>query len=79
MSRIRMGYEYQVILERDFHGGYAVMCPAIPGCISQGNSIEEATNNIQDAIQLCIMDLRQRGEEIPLPSEVQVRIVTVAT
>lgn len=71
-------YTYQVVFERDEDGGYAVMCPAIAGCISQGDTIEQATENIRDAIMLCITDMRSRGEAIPTPTEVTTGSVAIA-
>jgi predicted RNase H-like HicB family nuclease len=45
---------YVVILHKDTEdGGYWVECPAIPGCASQGETIEEALSMIKDAIQGC--------------------------
>ena len=42
--------QYQVNLKQT-EEGYAVWCPSLPGCASQGTTKEEALNNIQDAIQ----------------------------
>jgi predicted RNase H-like HicB family nuclease len=42
----------QVILEPSDEGGYTVYVPALPGCISEGNNIDEALENIQEAIEL---------------------------
>ena len=42
----------QIILEPSDEGGYTVFVPALPGCISEGNSREEAINNIREAIEL---------------------------
>jgi len=48
------GMKYSVILHRDTEdGGYWVECPSIPGCSSQGDTIEEALTMIKDAIQAC--------------------------
>lgn len=41
---------YTVILEPDPEGGYTVICPALPGCVSEGETVEEALAMIQDAI-----------------------------
>lgn len=58
---------FTVILEPEADGGYSVICPAIPGCVSQGDSLEEALDNIREAILLC---LEVRGEEgLPPPNE----------
>jgi predicted RNase H-like HicB family nuclease len=59
--------KFTVILEPEQDGGYSVICPAIPGCASQGDSLEEALDNIREAISLC---LEVRAEEkIPLTPE----------
>ena len=59
--------KFTVILEPEEDGGYSVICPAIPGCASQGDSLDEALNNIREAISLC---LEVRGEDdVPLPLE----------
>ena len=42
----------QVILEPDEEGGYVVYIPSLPGCISEGETAEEALQNIQEAIDL---------------------------
>jgi predicted RNase H-like HicB family nuclease len=43
-----------VTLERDETGMIVAECPAIPGCISQGKTEDEATANISEAIQACL-------------------------
>ena len=43
-----------VVLEPSDEGGYTVFVPAIPGCISEGDSREEALANIKEAIELCL-------------------------
>ncbi|MBE7443773.1 MAG: type II toxin-antitoxin system HicB family antitoxin [Planctomycetia bacterium] len=48
---------YRVIIEKGEDFGYIVHCPAIPGCHSQGNTIEEAIENIKDAIKACLVTL----------------------
>ena len=58
--------EYTVILHQDEeYGGYWVEVPALPGCVSQGKSREEALNNIREAIGLHLECMREDGEEIP--------------
>ena len=59
--------KFTVILVTGRRGGYSVIWPAIPGCASQGDSLEDALDNIREAITLC---LEVRAEEkIPLPLE----------
>lgn len=60
-------YDFKVILEPDPKGGYVVSCPSLPGCYSQGETVEESLVNIKEAIELVLEDLRARGEEIPDP------------
>lgn len=42
----------QVVLEKSEEGGYTVYIPSLPGCISEGDSKEEALKNIKEAIEL---------------------------
>ncbi len=48
---------YKVIIEKGEDSGYVAHCPAIPGCHSQGDTIEEAIANIKDAISGCLSAL----------------------
>ncbi len=57
--------EYTVIFEPAEEGGYVVSTPTIPGCTTQGETFEEASANIKDAIQGCLAVLKEEGEEIP--------------
>ena len=43
-----------VVLEPSDEGGYTVIVPTLPGCISEGDSREEALTNIREAIELCL-------------------------
>jgi predicted RNase H-like HicB family nuclease len=42
----------QVVLEPSDEGGYTVYVPALPGCISEGENVDEALENIKEAIEL---------------------------
>jgi predicted RNase H-like HicB family nuclease len=42
----------QVVLEPSDEGGYTVYVPALPGCISEGDTLDEAMRNIREAIEL---------------------------
>jgi len=70
-------YDFKVILEPDETGGYVVTCPSLAGCYSQGDTVEEALANIREAIELCLEDMREQGEQIPDPSGVLLRSVVV--
>lgn len=67
--------EYEVFLEEAEEGGYTVICPALPGCISEGDTREEALDNIRDAIQGYLTTLHKHGIETP---RVDIEIVKVA-
>jgi predicted RNase H-like HicB family nuclease len=56
---------FTVILERDEQGGYHAFVPALRGCHSQGDTVEDATNNIYEAIELYIESLKAAGEKVP--------------
>ncbi len=55
----------QVILIPDETGGYVVEVPSLPGCYSQGQTEEEALENIKEAIALHIEDMIAAGEDVP--------------
>lgn len=57
--------KYDVIFEEQPQGGYTVTVPSLPGCISEGDTFEEAKTNISDAIKLYVEDLGAEGEEVP--------------
>ena len=59
--------KFTVTLDRDEDGMWIVECPAIPGCVSQGQTREEAMANIKDAIALCLEVRAEHG--MPLTFE----------
>lgn len=70
---------YPVILRTGESGKFVAECPSIPGCLSQGDTLELALANIREAIELCLEDMRERGEPWPPPptallSEVAVEV-----
>jgi len=70
--------DFKVFLERDIEdGGYVVRCPSLPGCYSQGETVEEALANIREAIELCLEDMEASGESLPDPSNTLVSTVVV--
>jgi len=44
--------KFKVVLEPSEEGGYTVYVPSLPGCISEGETVEEAVDNIREAIEL---------------------------
>jgi len=61
--------KYRTIIEQDEDGCYIVQCPALPGCISEGKTREEALANVKDAIQGYLASLKKHNEPIPPPIE----------
>ena len=70
--------DFKVFLEPDEGGGYVVVCPSLQGCYSQGETVEEALANIREVIEMCLEELRERGEPIPDPSNVLIASVVVS-
>lgn len=63
---------YKIELIPDIvEGGYAVSCPELPGCLSCGDTIEEAIENIEDAKKVWIDAALESGDVIPEPSDVE--------
>ncbi len=58
-------YDFKVLLEPDETGGYVAVCPRLPGCYSQGETVEEALQNIEEAILLCLEDIQAHREPLP--------------
>ena len=60
--------ELKIVLEEQEEGGYTVLVPALPGCISQVDTLEEAIKNIKEAIELYLdvenIDFSDKGKVI---------------
>ena len=52
--------KYRVVLEAQDQGGYTVYVPALPGCVSQGDTADEAMTNIKEAIEVYLESLKAR-------------------
>ena len=65
--------KFTITIARDEDGMYIAECPAIPGCVSQGKTEEEAQANIQDAIRECLAVRSEKG----MPLTVTTRQVDV--
>jgi predicted RNase H-like HicB family nuclease len=60
--------KYTVILEKESDGGYVAIVPTLPGCVSQGDSRDEALANIREAAELYIEDCVESGDPVPTES-----------
>ena len=70
---------YPVVLTPDLEdGGFVAECPVIPGCVSEGDTVEETLANIRDAIEGCLATLRARGEASPEPADSLLTTVEVS-
>jgi len=58
---------FTVVLEQEPDEGFVVSVPTLPGCVSQGDTREDALRNIREAIELYLEDCRESGD--PIPSE----------
>ena len=67
--------KFNVTIDRDEDGVWVVECPAIPGCVSQGKTKEEALANVEDAIRLCLEVRAERG----LPLTIETRQIAVVS
>lgn len=68
---------YSTVLIPDAEeGGYTVRVPKLPGCTTEGDTLDEALENARDAIRLYLEDLEACGEPIPAEDEI-VQLATV--
>ena len=65
---------FKVILEKQEEGGYAAYVPSLPGCFSQGETVEEAEANIKEAIELYLETLRDLKRPLPKILEREVAV-----
>lgn len=67
--------KYKVVFEKGEDSFITATCPAITGCISQGKTVEEAAENIKEAIKLSLECYKEDG--IPAPSDVTIMDIAV--
>lgn len=65
-------YSYRIIIEPDENNTFHAYVPALPGCHSWGESLEETRANIRDAIDVYLRSLKADGELIPEDRGVEV-------
>jgi predicted RNase H-like HicB family nuclease len=66
---------YAIVIERADDGGYGAWSPDVPGCVALGDTPEEATAEMREAIREHVELLRERGEPIPVPTTVGVDLL----
>jgi len=60
-----MRLSYKILLRKEPEGGYTVIVPSLPGCVTYGDTVEEAIKMAKEAVELYIESLKEHGEEIP--------------
>lgn len=69
--------KYRVLIEQDEDGVFVAEVPALPGCVTQGDTRAEAVGNVHEAIEAYLESLLERDEPIPPPIDEE--IVDIAT
>lgn len=70
--------DYMVLVHKAEEGGYWTEVPALPGCFSQGESVEDALTNTKDAIECHLIGLREDGEPIAAGDDILIGHVRIA-
>lgn len=65
-------YEFTVLFEPAAEGGYVVTCPALPGLITEGDTLRQAREMAKDAIQAYLESLQKDG--LPIPGNRKIRL-----
>lgn len=67
--------EYNVIFQKEKEGGFSVWVPSLPGCTSQGETFEDALDNVREAISLYLEDSSpETSEDVDVRSQFMVPV-----
>lgn len=70
---------YRILLRKEPEGGYTVLVPSLPGCITYGKTVEDAIEMAKDAIKGYVESLVEDGEEVPIEEDlIECRLTVVA-
>ncbi len=75
MSEIRNTLSYTVLFEPAEEGGRVVTCPALPGVVTEGDSLHEARERVQGAIRAYLESLRKDGLPVPDDKPIQADLI----
>lgn len=75
-TSMKRNHRFSIVIEEDKDGFFA-LCPELQGCYSQGNSYEEAMENIKDAIRLHLVDRIASREKLPESKSISLSTVEV--
>lgn len=70
-TEVMASRDFEVLLTPEGEGGYSVTVPALPGCVSQGETREQALAMIREAIELYLESLEAHGDPVPGPIEIE--------
>ena len=65
-----MKLNYNVIFQKEPEGGYTVLVPSLPGCVTYGEDLDQAKEMAREAIEIYLESLKKHNEEIPAQQEV---------
>lgn len=71
-------HTYKILFRKEAEGGYTVLVPALPGCITWGETVDQAMEMAKEAIEGYIETLKDMGEPIPDDSETLEGSLTLA-
>ena len=71
--------EYTILIHKAEEGGYWADVPMLPGCFSQGETVEETIANTKEAIESHLAAMKEEQEEIPLEDDIIISRVHVRT
>lgn len=72
-------HTYRIILNQEPEGGYTVIVPSLPGCITYGDNIDHAKEMAKEAIEGYLEVLKEQGDEIPDDSRSLEYLLTVVS
>ena len=70
--------QYRMFLRREPEGGFTVTVPLLPGCVTWGDTLDDAIGNAKEAIELYLENLTAHGEEIPSEKNVLEYLLTIS-
>lgn len=77
-SSIKKVHQYTAVFEPDpVEGGYTAYIPALPGCISEGDTFEEAQANIKEAAELYLDTLKLKSQKFPARTDLVISPISV--
>ena len=76
MKAVRGTHAFPIIIERDEGGFFVATNPALPGCYSQGRTMDEALQNVREATEVCLAGRQDNDRDIAA-SSVSVHVISV--